>query len=311
MANSKMRVLLLIKIFTEKTDFDHRLSVPALIHELEKFNIFAERKAIYRDISAIKASGFDIISSSRGYYLNNRTLSFSDIKTLISCVENACFLTDSAQKDLKSKLLKLSNKNERIFLKKRSIINAEKASSDDIFSILDTVCTACSENKQLSFSDGTLKNRYTVNPLTIINNDNTLLLVYTTDDSDEFKLFDLYLMHDASILTHSASSSASMPVLKNKNDLKSFLCTIGETPQNITLRCDSSVKKAFSDKFGSNAFFSREFSNFCTITVYASPTRELISFLAQFGNAVEVISPDSIKNELCTHFENALKKYKK
>ncbi len=309
MGNGKTRLLQLLKIFTEKTDIEHRLSVPSLIYELECSGIKAERRAIYRDIAALKASGFDVTASSKGYYLARHVLCTSDIKALIACVENACFITDSSQQNLKDKLLSFANENDREFLKKRGGISSKKANTNDIFLALDAICTARALNKQISFSDSLQANRYTVNPLAAINADNNFLLVYKTDDSDAFNLFDISLMHEASISTLPARYT---PLdLCGNNALKNFLCTYSGEALSITLRCDSSLKEAFSDKFASNAVFSREFGSYFTVTVNASPSRELIRFLAQFGDAVTVLSPDSVKNELCTHFENALANYKK
>lgn len=44
--NQKLKVLYLLKIFEEKTDFEHAITMPQIIEELDKYGVEAERKSI-------------------------------------------------------------------------------------------------------------------------------------------------------------------------------------------------------------------------------------------------------------------------
>ena len=59
-SNQKLKLLYLLKILSEKTDEEHKMTVPQMIQELEKYGISAERKSIYDDIEALRFFGLDI-----------------------------------------------------------------------------------------------------------------------------------------------------------------------------------------------------------------------------------------------------------
>lgn len=61
-ANQRLKILYLYKIFLEKTDEEHYITMPELISELERYGISAARKALYEDIDALKAFGLDVVS---------------------------------------------------------------------------------------------------------------------------------------------------------------------------------------------------------------------------------------------------------
>ena len=61
MANKKMKLLYLAKLFLEQTDEEHTITVPDMIDYLEHQGISAERKSIYDDLELLTLFGMDII----------------------------------------------------------------------------------------------------------------------------------------------------------------------------------------------------------------------------------------------------------
>ena len=51
--NQKLKLLYLAKIMQEQTDDSHMLTMPQIINELAKYDIEAQRKSIYDDLSAL------------------------------------------------------------------------------------------------------------------------------------------------------------------------------------------------------------------------------------------------------------------
>ena len=49
----------------EKTDEDHRLTVNEILAELEKYDVTAERKTIYKDMEALEVMDIEIGSEKR------------------------------------------------------------------------------------------------------------------------------------------------------------------------------------------------------------------------------------------------------
>ena len=59
-SNHKLKLLYLKTILLEKTDKDHGLTMQEILEELEKNDIQAERKAIYRDLKTLEDSGLAV-----------------------------------------------------------------------------------------------------------------------------------------------------------------------------------------------------------------------------------------------------------
>ena len=69
-ANQKLKILYLMKIFLEKTDETHSITMPEIIAALKLQGISAERKSIYSDIESLRTYGLDIVGEAEGktYY---------------------------------------------------------------------------------------------------------------------------------------------------------------------------------------------------------------------------------------------------
>ena len=59
--NQKLKIVYLIKIFMEKTDDEHSITMSDIISELNSYGITAERKSLYNDIESLRQYGYDII----------------------------------------------------------------------------------------------------------------------------------------------------------------------------------------------------------------------------------------------------------
>ena len=58
--NQKLKLLYLAKIMQEQTDDSHMLTMPQIINELAKYDIEAQRKSIYDDLSVLYLLEIDI-----------------------------------------------------------------------------------------------------------------------------------------------------------------------------------------------------------------------------------------------------------
>lgn len=58
--NQKLKILYIMKIFWERTDRDHGISVREIVSILCSWGIKAERKTVYDDIEALRYFGLKI-----------------------------------------------------------------------------------------------------------------------------------------------------------------------------------------------------------------------------------------------------------
>ena len=84
--NTRQRLLTVLDFLKQYSDSGHPQSTGEILTELKKYGIESERKAIYRDIEALREFGFDIRltgTPKRGYYLASRD--FAGSQPFIGC----------------------------------------------------------------------------------------------------------------------------------------------------------------------------------------------------------------------------------
>ncbi|MBQ3702836.1 MAG: WYL domain-containing protein, partial [Oscillospiraceae bacterium] len=55
--NQKLKMLYLVKIFSEETDDSHALSLQEIAERLEAYGVNAERKTLYKDFAELEKFG--------------------------------------------------------------------------------------------------------------------------------------------------------------------------------------------------------------------------------------------------------------
>ena len=101
--NQKVKTLFVAKYFLENSDENHPITAGDIVDYLkEECGIVAERRAIYRDIAALRdVYGMDIDGGQGGRYrLLSRQFEFDDLRLLAECVHAAKFISASKAKEL-------------------------------------------------------------------------------------------------------------------------------------------------------------------------------------------------------------------
>lgn len=101
--NQKLKTLYVAKYFLENSDENHPVTAGDVVDYLQdECGIEAERRAIYRDIAALRdVFGMDIEGGQGGKYrLLSREFDFEDLRLLAECVHAAKFISASKAKEL-------------------------------------------------------------------------------------------------------------------------------------------------------------------------------------------------------------------
>ena len=102
--NQKLKIVYLIKIFMEKTDDEHSITMSDIISELNSYGITAERKSLYNDIESLRQYGYDIIGEQHNrtyyYYLAGRQFELAELKLLVDTVQSAKCSTEKKSNEL-------------------------------------------------------------------------------------------------------------------------------------------------------------------------------------------------------------------
>ena len=84
--NQKIKILYLMRVFLERTDEEHPMSVKELIIYLNSLGISAERKTVYDDIETLRNFGMDILNRREqpaGFYVASRKFELPELKLLV------------------------------------------------------------------------------------------------------------------------------------------------------------------------------------------------------------------------------------
>lgn len=63
----KLKMLYLVKIFSEETDDEHSLTMPEIVSKLADYGVNADRKTLYRDFALLKEYGLKIAAEIEPY----------------------------------------------------------------------------------------------------------------------------------------------------------------------------------------------------------------------------------------------------
>ena len=135
-SSQKLKILYLMKIFLERTDCEHSLTLAEIIKLLADENISAERKSLYDDINTLRAYGMNIETvrdSSVRYYLESRLFELPELKLLVDAVQASKFITAKKSGELIKKLEKFSSTYEAMRLNRQVYVsNRIKAMNESI-----------------------------------------------------------------------------------------------------------------------------------------------------------------------------------
>ena len=306
----KLKLLALIRVFQTETDADQGLSMPQIIERLAEQGIAAERKAIYRDISALQETGFDIRTLPKRpveYALIRSQLSFDDVMMLIDIVQSSRFITQSKSNQLVKSLKSLVSERERKLLNKRvHVQDRVKNPSGSIFHNVDTIHEALQLKRKIEFLyfsyDVNLKRaprhggkRYILTPVKVVYaNNNYYLAAYDEED----KKIKTYRIDRMELLQVSESSAVRNEAIANYEyedfAYRSFGMYHG-SPECVTLRVDNDLMDVIVDTFGHDVSITSRNDSSANVRVNVRVSPQFFGWVAGLDGKATIQTPKHVK----------------
>ncbi len=154
--NQRLKMLYLVKIFSEETDDEHGLSLKEIASRLNSYGVTADRKTLYNDFENLRTFGYDIITEQKGrdllYHMGKRTFELPELKLLVDSVQSAKFLTEKKSNQLIKKIESLGSIYDAKHLQRQVLISGRiKTMNESIYYSVDILHEAISRNKQVRF----------------------------------------------------------------------------------------------------------------------------------------------------------------
>ena len=308
----KNKILYLRDILLEETDDEHGLTMPQLITRLQEEGIDAERKAVYDDLDTLASYGIDIVVR-RGrhteYAIGARLFELPELLLLIDAVQSSRFLTRRKSDVLIGKLQKFTSLHNRKLLDKSMHVEGRiKAQNESIYYNIDTIQEAIRNKKKIIFyyleygidRKQVLRRegrQYKENPVDLIYKDDFYYLVTYNDVHADFVRYRIDRMVNI--------SETDEPRTRNdeiKNfDIEKFAAQafgmFGGDATHTVLSIDRSVIGPIIDRFGKDVLIYKIDDTTAQVHVSILKSNVFYGWLAQFGRAIVIKSPESLALE--------------
>ena len=152
----KLKLYYLAKIMVEKTDDEHKLTMPQILEKLEGYGVTADRKSIYDDLETLGVLGIEIIGEKCGksytYHVGQKEFDLAELKLLVDAIQSSKFITEKKSNDLIRKITGFASEYEASQLKRQVVVRGRvKTMNESIYYIVDDIHNAITHNRKIRF----------------------------------------------------------------------------------------------------------------------------------------------------------------
>jgi len=319
--NQKLKLLYLVDILERKTDENHPMTAAALIEELAKVEISAERKSIYDDIQQLSDFGYDIVHNKArvggGYYMASKRFELAELKVLVDSVQASRFISAKKTRELIDKLEKLCSVHEEKQLKRQVyVLNRIKTDNESIFYNVDYIHDAIHRNKQISFQYyewSTSKEmklrrggeRYVVSPLGLIwDDENYYLIAY--EDKAGIRHYRVDKMKAIEVLDEGRMEESGYRDFDPATYSNKVFGMYGGEPATVTLAFPEKLTGVMLDRFGKDVLLKKDSEMNYSIRTDIVISDHFFGWLAGLGKEVRIVSPDKIRQQYKQYLSDIL-----
>ena len=314
--NSKLKLSYLTRIMLEKTDDEHKLTMPQILEELERYDVSAERKSIYTDFADMKEKlGIDIIQEKIGkdtyYYVGSREFEVAEIKLLIDAIQSSKFITEKKSNELIKKVKGLVSHYQAAQLQRQVYVHGRiKTMNESIYYNVDTLHAAIANNSKIKFQycnwyankklvplhNGDF---FVVSPWALTWDDENYYLVAYDQNSETIKHYRVDKMMKISILEERRAGktlfeSFDMAVYSKMN----FGMYHGDI-KKVHISFPNYMVGVFIDRFGKDiAIHPAEGENRSRIAVDVAVSKQFFGWIASLGRWVKIEGPEDVVTEM-------------
>lgn len=322
--NQKLKILYIMKIFWDRTDREHAISVREIVSILRSWGIRAERKTIYDDIEALRYFGLKIGNrrlNGAGYYLEDRAFELPELKFLMDAVQSSRLITEEQTQELVKKLEKLASDPERRKLQNQILKETGvKTPNKEIYTNVKKIYDAAAENCQISFQyyEWTLakkmcvKNngqRYRVSPWKMMWDHDRYYLLGIDENSGIARHYRVDRIKEVKLEKESRNGAA---IFRDFDLGKFSVGTFGMSGRKdalVKLEFENSVISEVMEYFGQEAVILPSDEEHFTFQGHVCVGREFFGWLAGFGKSVKILLPEKIRREYGVFLKQALEGY--
>ncbi len=325
--SKKMLVVNILEILKSRTDVNHRLLIKDIVNILENDYVMkCERKAVSRNITELKAFGYNLEYDNGWYFIHD--FDDSELRLLIDGLLFSKHIPYNQCQTLVEKLKRLSSDYFETRVKHIRNLPETLPENKQLFYTIEILDEAISSDRQVAFlynSFGTDKKlhprrndageirRYIINPYQIVAANGRYYLICNYDKYKKVSNYRLDLITDIELLTTPVKPMKEVEGLENGLDLPKHMA------ESIYMFAGKSVTVKFMAKkylindiidwFGKNVRFGSQSHETCLVTVRVNE-EAMFCWLLQYGPHVEVLEPVELRERVKMAVREMGEKYK-
>lgn len=312
--NQRLKMLYLVKIFSEETDDEHGLSLKEIASRLNSYGVTADRKTLYNDFENLRTFGYDIITEQKGrdllYHMGKRTFELPELKLLVDSVQSAKFLTEKKSNQLIKKIESLGSIYDAKHLQRQVLISGRiKTMNESIYYSVDILHEAISRNKQVRFHyyQWNVQKRmelrkngmwYQVSPWGLMWDDENYYLVAFDAEDQKIKHYRVDKMLHISISSDDRIGNNQFKEFNLPKYTKSLFGMYGGELTRITIEGRNDLVGVVIDRFGKDIIIQPKDDQHFTAQVNVAVSRQFFGWMFAIGRELRIVAPESIVNRM-------------
>lgn len=324
--NQKFKLYRLAQIMLENTDDDHYITMPQIISELEKYDITAARKSIYRDLADLENLGIEVEGEPAGnryhYHVVNRLFELPELKLLVDAIQSSKFITERKSNALIKKLEKLVSRYEASKLQRQVYVSGRiKTMNESIYYTVDAIHNAISENRKIRFRyfQWNVKKQmelrhngefYHISPWGLCWNDDNYYLVGYDSQAEIIKHYRV----DKMLGIQMSDEQREGKELLKKTDMaeyeKKSFGMFGGKEQQVRLLVENGLAGVIIDRFGKDTIFVPADKEHFTVRVDVHVSSQFLAWVISLDGRVKILSPEEVVEQMKEKIDGLVRQYK-
>ena len=323
--NQKLKMLYLVKILSEETDDEHSLTTQDIITKLAKYDVNAERKALYRDFEELKAFGLDIISEQIGrnvyYHLGHRDFELPELKLLVDSVQSAKFITEKKSKDLIKKLEALVSKYEAKHLQRQVVISGRvKTMNESVYYNVDAIHEAISSDKQIRFQyfQWTVKKKmelrkdgawYVLSPWGLMWDDEYYYMLAYDAEDEMIKHYRVDKMLNIDIVDCKREGQKAFKSFDMPRYTKSLFGMFSGEQTSVTLEGTNDMAGVLIDRFGKDIMLHSIDEEHFSAIIEVAISKQFLGWVIALGENIRITAPKTVVEQMQEEAKRLCRQY--
>ena len=323
--HQKLKMLYLMKIFSEETDDSNFLTLQQIIQKLKDYGVMADRKTLYVDFDELRSFGVDIIMEKIGrnsfYHIGRRDFELPELKLLVDAVQSAKGLTDKKSSELIKKLESMVSKYEAGQLNRQVYIAGRvKTMNESVYYNIDTIHEAINADRQIRFKyfkwdlQKKMKLRkegdwFQISPWHLIWDNEYYYLIAYDNENNKIKHYRVDKMLKISLVDEQREGKEQYKKFDIARYTRGLFGMFGGEETKVTLEVHNSMVSVIIDRFGKDIYITPVDEEHFRTNVNVSVSGQFLGWIMSLGDKVRIVGPDEVVEQMKAEISRLMGQY--